>query len=169
MTSPGEALLRWLYSRWSHLPWKLFDGTVGERQPWFVCNEVAFAAIFYLTCAHALTQPAGPQRQLHRLLWCSSVLCGLANELLFAWLPTPDNCWHAQATIMLTPRFPLYLLGACEPCNRFLLLPLPRTLTSSYYMYSHRDVADQALNQGGRDHVDTAFLYIPMASAWRLR
>ena len=109
-----------LYGRWNHLPWVAFDSTVGERQAPFVWNESAFAVVAILTFAHACCQPAGPHRQLHKLLYMCSLFGGLANDVLFSYLPIVDNFWHAQATVMLTPRFPLYLFGVY---TAFLYVP----------------------------------------------
>lgn len=69
---------------------------------------------------HAYSRPAGPVRQHYLLLWCCSLVGGLANDVVFSWLPVVDNFWHAQASVMLTPRFPLYLFGAYLA---FLYLP----------------------------------------------
>ena len=38
------------------------------------------------------------------------MLCLQANDIFFHILPLCDNFWQAQATVMLTPRLPLYIL-----------------------------------------------------------
>ena len=43
-------------------------------------------------------------------LWFASWICGTANDVFFMFLPFCDN-WQAQATIMLTPRLPLYIVS----------------------------------------------------------
>ena len=44
-------------------------------------------------------------------LWAASVLCGTANDIFFMFLPVGGEFWQAQATIMLTPRLPLYIVA----------------------------------------------------------
>ena len=83
-------------------------------------TELAFAAVGAISLLHAASRPAGPPRQHYLLLWVSSLLGGLANDVFFSWLPLVDNFWHAQATLMVTPRFPLYLFGVYLA---FLYLP----------------------------------------------
>jgi hypothetical protein len=36
-------------------------------------------------------------------------LVGTANDVIFMALPFVDNFWQSQATIMITPRLPLYI------------------------------------------------------------
>ena len=39
----------------------------------------------------------------------AALLAGTANDVIFMALPLVDNFWQAQATIMITPRLPLYI------------------------------------------------------------
>jgi hypothetical protein len=76
-------------------------------QPSFVIGEYLFIACAALALVHALRQ--GEQRRQHLLGWVGALLAGTANDLFFMALPLVDNFWQAQATIMLTPRLPLYI------------------------------------------------------------
>ena len=35
---------------------------------------------------------------------------GIGNDVIFTYLPIVDNFWHSQAAVMVSPRFPLYIL-----------------------------------------------------------
>jgi hypothetical protein len=52
---------------------------------------------------------AGRERRMHVLVWFAALIAGTANDLIFMALPLVDNFWQAQATIMITPRLPLYI------------------------------------------------------------
>ena len=43
------------------------------------------------------------------VIWLASLISGTANDAFFMALPLVDNFWQAQASIMLTPRMPLYI------------------------------------------------------------
>jgi protein-S-isoprenylcysteine O-methyltransferase Ste14 len=43
------------------------------------------------------------------LAWFAALIAGTANDMIFMALPLVDNFWQAQATIMITPRLPLYI------------------------------------------------------------
>jgi len=59
--------------------------------------------------------------RLHIFVWFTTFFVGTANDVIFMALPTVDNFWQAQSTIMLTPRLPLYI-----PCvyNAFMYWPV---------------------------------------------
>ena len=58
-------------------------------------TELVFAAVGAISLLHAASRPAGPPRQHYLLLWVSSLLGGLSNDVFFSWLPLVDNFWHA--------------------------------------------------------------------------
>jgi hypothetical protein len=91
------------------LPWHLFTNPVEKwaTQPSFVLGEYLFIACAAVALVHAFTQ--GPERRRHLLAWFGALIAGTANDVIFMALPLVDNFWQAQATIMLTPRLPLYI------------------------------------------------------------
>ena len=44
-------------------------------------------------------------------IWLAAWVCGTANDVFFMFPPFCDNFWQAQATVMLTPRLPLYIVA----------------------------------------------------------
>ncbi len=91
-----------------------------------------FIALAALGLLHAWRQREGPSTGT---CWRGSaaLIAGTANDMIFMALPLVDNFWQAQATIMITPRLPLYI-----PCvyvcfmyyptvavRRLKLAPLP--------------------------------------------
>ena len=91
------------------LPWHVFTSPAAKWavQPSFVIGEYLFIAYAALLLGHALLQ--GEQRRQHVLAWVAALVAGTANDLIFMALPLVDNFWQAQATIMITPRLPLYI------------------------------------------------------------
>jgi hypothetical protein len=49
-------------------------------------------------------------RRLHLLLWVCSFIGGIGGDVIFSFLPLADNFFHGQATIMISPRLPLYIV-----------------------------------------------------------
>ncbi len=91
------------------LPWHVFTSPAAKWavQPSFVIGEYLFIACAVALLVHALAQ--GEQRQKYVLAWLAALVAGTANDMFFMALPLVDNFWQAQATIMLTPRLPLYI------------------------------------------------------------
>lgn len=89
-----------------HLPWKVFTSPVDKwaLQPSFVVGEYLFIALAIVALIHARRAGKG-----HLLIWVAALIAGTANDMIFMALPLVDNFWQAQATIMLTPRLPLYI------------------------------------------------------------
>lgn len=89
-----------------HLPWSPLTSPAEQWQvlPSFVIGEYLFIA-----CAIVALLHARGHGRAHLLAWVAALLAGTANDLLFMALPMVDNFWQAQATIMLTPRLPLYI------------------------------------------------------------
>lgn len=94
-----------------NLPWHVFTSPAKKWavQPSFVIGEYLFIACAALALVHALSQREPAERRKHLLGWVGALVAGTANDVIFMALPLVDNFWQAQATIMLTPRLPLYI------------------------------------------------------------
>ena len=92
-----------------HLPWQVVMNPAEKwaTMPSFVLGEYMFITLAVLCFVHAWRQ--GDQRRRHVLTWFAALLAGTANDMIFMALPLVDNFWQAQATIMITPRLPLYI------------------------------------------------------------
>lgn len=99
------------------LPWRHFTSPVDQWAvlPSFLVGEWMFIALAILALVHA--RACGRD---HVLTWVAALVAGTANDLFFMALPLVDNFWQAQATIMLTPRLPLYI-----PCVYVCFMYLP--------------------------------------------
>jgi hypothetical protein len=107
------------------LPWHVFTSPLEKWkvQPSFVLGEYLFIALAAGALVHALSQkgpPGGDQRRRHLMVWVAAILAGTANDLIFMSLPMVENFWQAQATVMLSPRLPLYI-----PCVYVSFMYLP--------------------------------------------
>ena len=91
----------------SHLPWQVFMEPTQQwaRLPTFLIGEYVMIACTLIALLHALR--AG---RTNLLIWVAALIAGTANDLIFMVLPLVDNFWQAQATIMITPRLPLYIV-----------------------------------------------------------
>ena len=92
-----------------HLPWHVLTSPLEKWavQPSFLIGEYLFMSCAALAFVHAWRQGEGRRR--HVLAWVGALLAGTANDMFFMALPLVDNFWQAQATIMITPRLPLYI------------------------------------------------------------
>jgi hypothetical protein len=92
--------------RWDHIPWEPFraPSEVWLDQPTFVVGEWMFVAGALVAAAHAWRNG-----RLHMLVWLSALIAGSANDAFFMWIPIVDNFWQAQASVMMSPRMPLYI------------------------------------------------------------
>jgi len=95
----------WNDEQWSHVPWKqhLAWATQLEKMPTYFAAEYVFIFNSILAFIHACR--SGRQ---HTALWIASVAAGIVYNL-YVTHPLVDTIWHCQATIMLTPRIPLYI------------------------------------------------------------
>ncbi|GMI46863.1 hypothetical protein TrCOL_g13211 [Triparma columacea] len=75
--------------------------------PTIAIAELLFISLSLLCLLHAFTTSRS-----HIVVWVSAITSGTMNDLFFMYLPFSDNFWHAQATIMLSPRLPLYIPAA---------------------------------------------------------
>lgn len=92
---------------WAHMPWRAWGITFAEqyaRMPTFVICEYTMHVMAVAALVHARFNGAMD-------LWFAAWICGTANDVFFMFLPFCDNFWQAQATIMLTPRLPLYIVS----------------------------------------------------------
>lgn len=92
-----------------HLPWHVFTSPAAKwaEQPSFLVGEYLFYLCAALALAHAWRQ--GDERRRHLAAWFGALIAGTANDMIFMALPLVDNFWQAQATVMITPRLPLYI------------------------------------------------------------
>ncbi len=99
--------LPWELAR--RLPWHVLRSPAAQWavMPSFVVGEYLFIACAAVAWVHAWRQ--GAERRKHLLVWVGAILAGTANDMIFMALPLVNNFWQAQATIMLTPRLPLYI------------------------------------------------------------
>lgn len=88
------------------LPWHHFTSPVEKwaTQPSFVVGEYMFIALAILAFVHA--RRSGRD---HLLIWVGALVAGTANDMIFMAVPLVDNFWQAQATLMITPRLPIYI------------------------------------------------------------
>eukprot|EP01095_Lingulamoeba_sp_RSL-Kostka_P010111 TRINITY_DN356_c0_g1_i2.p1 TRINITY_DN356_c0_g1~~TRINITY_DN356_c0_g1_i2.p1 ORF type:complete len:181 (-),score=25.37 TRINITY_DN356_c0_g1_i2:41-583(-) len=112
------------YSKWDHFDWKHWTdpSEIYQLNPTFVIGEYLFIFLSILSFIHAITR----KNKLYYLIgWICTISSGIANDAFFMWLPFVDNFWHSQASIMITPRLPLYI-----PClyNVTLYFPLVAVL-----------------------------------------
>ena len=86
--------------------------TVYHHMPTFIVAEISFTIVALLALLHAWTRPTNHPsgRRRHILLYIFAIVGGCCSDLLFMHLPIVDNFWHAQGTVMLTERLPLYIL-----------------------------------------------------------
>lgn len=103
------------------MPWHVLKSPLSQWQvmPSFLIGEWLFIACAVAALLHALSQP-GEARRRHLLVWIGALVAGTANDAIFMALPLVDNFWQAQATIMLTPRMPLYI-----PCVYIWFMYVP--------------------------------------------
>ena len=101
----------------SDLPWQVLTSPLAqwERLPSFLLGELLFIGLAGLALWHAWRNG-----RAHVFVWVAAMIAGTANDMIFMALPLVDNFWQAQATIMLTPRLPLYI-----PCVYVCFMYLP--------------------------------------------
>jgi hypothetical protein len=98
-----------VYARWLHFPWSHVDLTVGSRHPSYPLEELTSLTIFLMGLCHAMTQKRPRSRRIHLVLLVSAFLGGIGGDVIFSYLPLVDNFYHAQASVMITPRLPLHI------------------------------------------------------------
>lgn len=115
MLLPLTATLPWELD--PNLPWHVFTSPLEKWavQPTFAIGEFVFIALAVLALWHARQRG-----RAHVLAWVAALVAGTCNDAIFMALPLVDNFWHAQASVMLTPRLPLYI-----PCVYVCFMYLP--------------------------------------------
>ena len=90
---------------WEKIPWRVLMDPREQylRMPSFLIAEYSMIACALVSLWHA--RHSGKVR-----LWFAAWVCGTCNDVFFMFLPFCDNFWQAQATIMLSPRLPLYIV-----------------------------------------------------------
>ena len=78
----------------SGVPWKYVDLSVGKRMPSFVVNEFLWILVAVSCLSHAMTRKTLQSRRRHLILLISAVLGGVANDIIFMYLPLVDNFWQ---------------------------------------------------------------------------
>ncbi|MFO7562323.1 MAG: hypothetical protein R6X02_06740 [Enhygromyxa sp.] len=88
------------------LPWQHFTSPLEQwaAMPSFLVGEIMFMICAVVALVHALCSGRD-----HLLIWIAALIAGTANDMIFMALPLVDTFWQAQATIMITPRLPLYI------------------------------------------------------------
>mmetsp|Transcript_33700 Transcript_33700/g.46114 ORF Transcript_33700/g.46114 Transcript_33700/m.46114 type:complete len:407 (+) Transcript_33700:79-1299(+) len=86
-----------------------------EKQPTFPFCEATFFFLAFLCLLHATRH-----NLRHVVVLAGALIGGTANDLFFMTLPFVDNFWHAQGTVMITPRLPLYI-----PCVYICFMYIP--------------------------------------------
>jgi hypothetical protein len=92
-------------AEWKGMPWKVWrpPAEVWETMPTFVLAEWGYRASALIGLYHAFK--TGRKKS-----WVAAVVCGTANDIFFMFMPFCDNFWQAQASVMITPRLPLYIV-----------------------------------------------------------
>jgi hypothetical protein len=88
------------------MPWQPLSSPIQQwaNMPSFLLGELMFILCAVLALVHA--RRSGRD---HMLIWIAALIAGTANDMIFMALPLVNTFWQAQATIMLTPRLPLYI------------------------------------------------------------
>lgn len=94
-----------LSNEWSEMPWRIWNppSQIWEQMPTFLLAEWGFRLSTLVALYHAVS--TGRKKS-----WCAAWICGTANDIFFMFMPFCDNFWQAQASIMITPRLPLYIV-----------------------------------------------------------
>jgi hypothetical protein len=92
-------------------PWRHLDLTIAAAHTSYPFAEWSSFLCCALALAHACAQPAaGGGRSRHLVLFAASFVGGIGGDVIFTWLPLADNFFHAQASVMLYSRLPLYIV-----------------------------------------------------------
>ena len=98
-------------NRFDEFPWACWNfNSVYQSIPSFLLCEVVYSLNFLICVFHLLTQNNRTVRARQLILFLCALLGGIGNDVIFSFLPVVDNFFHSQAALMVTPRFPLYIL-----------------------------------------------------------
>ena len=128
---------------WGGLPWEAFlsPSQQWESLPTFLLCEWGWRATCWLACLHAW-------RTDRLKSWVCGVTNGTANDIFFMFLPFCDNFWQAQATVMITPRLPLYIVEMYASVMYF-----PAVTASIFARWAHISPCAQACLAGLLSHL----------------
>jgi len=90
---------------WKGMPWRVWipPQEIWRVMPTFVLAEWGYRTTTYVALYHAIV--TGRKKS-----WAAAWICGTANDIFFMFMPFCDNFWQAQASVMITPRLPLYIV-----------------------------------------------------------
>jgi hypothetical protein len=90
---------------WKQMPWRVWKppSELWERMPTFVLAEWGYRAAAFVALYHAIKTD-------RKKSLAAAIICGTANDIFFMFMPFCDNFWQAQASVMITPRLPLYIV-----------------------------------------------------------
>ena len=94
-----------LSKEWKDVPWKVWKppSQVWREMPSFVVAEWGYRATNLIALYHACVTG-------RKKTWIAAWVCGTANDIFFMFMPFCDNFWQGQASVMVTPRLPLYIV-----------------------------------------------------------
>eukprot|EP00944_MAST-04C_sp_MAST-4C-sp1_P013849 g13849.t1 len=91
-------------------PWAAVNLDTYKRMETVPMAEIIFISMNILCLFHARSHHSKQQRQKHQLLWICSLVGAAPYHFYFSTIPSVNNFWHCQATLMLAPRIPVYYL-----------------------------------------------------------
>ena len=143
MDSLSSLLLMGAGEEWKTMPWKVWlsPSYQWEALPTFLLCEYGYRATCWLALLHAL-------RTDRLKSWICGVTNGTFNDIFFMFMPFCDNFWQAQATVMITPRLPLYI---CEMYASVMYYP--SVAASIFSRYAHLPPTAQACLTGLLAHL----------------
>ncbi len=106
--------------------WSQFEHFANPVEQWSVLPSFMIGEFLFVACAVAAFVHARAHGRSHWLVWWAALIAGTANDFIFMALPLVDNFWQAQATLMLTPRMPLYI-----PCVYVCFMYYPTVVARS--------------------------------------
>jgi len=93
------------------IPWRFIRMDVAEHHESFVVAELTAVLVALLSVIFIFRKvQKGEEGRKHALLFFCSVVGGIGADAVFTSLDLVDNFWHAQASVMISARLPLYLV-----------------------------------------------------------
>lgn len=91
------------------LPWQMVKSPSQQwkENPTFLIGEYLFIGLTVLGFIHASSTARTSITNL--LIFIASLIAGTSNDVFFMALPIVNNFWQSQATLMITPRLPVYI------------------------------------------------------------
>jgi hypothetical protein len=165
-------------ARWDTLPWQHVNLEVYKNMPTLVVAECMYALICFLYLVHAFSHQSKVQKHRHLLLWACSISVGPLFSLLCMCVYELNFFWYGQATVMVTPRFPLYILF--ESCSILYIStalswfsgiqsPLISGLLAAIFRFPHDMISSKMLWLTWHDsdnNVDPRIMMVPISSTF---